>query len=136
MHGFAHLWRQERQEGSLSFTAQAVHVKACRELVFHVAEDIEPGNEIVVDPLEQREIDYPGGFGHRADEACHHRGGREITVDGQTGIDFGAITLPDVTVVGAAFRQELAFIPPLAKLLILDRSERQEAFQTLGQFSL
>ena len=55
--------RQERQEVELALHAQEVHVQARVELMADVAEDIEVGDQQIVDALEQRVADDPGGLG-------------------------------------------------------------------------
>ena len=61
-HRHPHIARQEAQEVQLPFDAQVVHVAADVHLVGDVTEDVEAGDEVVVDPLELRVVDHPQGL--------------------------------------------------------------------------
>ncbi len=59
----AFIRRQEQQKVLLAFHAQEIHIEARFKLVRHGAEYIEPRHQQVVNALQQRIINHPGGFG-------------------------------------------------------------------------
>ena len=64
--------REEHEKVGLPFHAQEIHVEPCRELMAHVSEDVEAGDEQVVNALEQRISDDPRRLRRAPDEALHH----------------------------------------------------------------
>ena len=86
---------QEQQEVALAFHAQEVHVKPAVELVPDVAEGVVAGHQQVVDALEQRVADHPGGLGRLADQALDHRGAVEVPEHRECCVAVGAIAVPD-----------------------------------------
>ena len=65
------------------------------QLVRHGAEYIEACHQQVVNALQQRIIDHPGGFGLLADKPLDHRGAVLMPEHGQSGVVVVTVAMPD-----------------------------------------
>jgi hypothetical protein len=66
-----------------------------------VSEDVEAGDEVVVDPLEDREVHHPGGLRELAHEAAQDGRVVEVPEHGQQGVRVPAVAVPDPVERGA-----------------------------------
>ena len=64
-------------------------------MVGNIAVDIEAGHQQVVNPLQQRVTDQPGGFGGLAHQPLHHRGAVVVAKNSQGRVGVAAVAIPD-----------------------------------------